>query len=158
MQCSAKHDIQLLKSSANTKQRYPLVQHSSRQRQRSGITMRIMHRTGLAGLATVMMRFNIRRASCQQNTVNLIEKIIVVNFFSQSRDHQRQRIGSIRQGLEVFLTNHMKWVGVDNSPVSRHANYGFRAHMGTNPISPVSWIRCEGYFRLPLCVHDPCTL
>src|SRR5690606_13169114 len=44
------------------------------------------------------------------------------------RDHERQRVRRVAQGGQVFFADYVKRMGIDQSPVRRHANDGFATH------------------------------
>ncbi len=95
--------------------------------------MRIAQGVRVVGLAPVMVRFDVARAACQHDSIDLIDQFVESKVIGENRDDQRDRIGGLGNGFQVFFPRHVERVGLENTAVSRNSNNRFSAHMGTNP-------------------------
>ncbi len=128
VQRASKHHVQLLESPANCKHRHSLFERQFYQRQRCFVAVRIMQRTRSACRSVIMMWFDIRRASRQQNSINSLQHCFDVDTVPESRDEKRYRIGAIPDRGCVLLSNHVKGMRIDLTPVGGNSYNWFRTH------------------------------
>ncbi len=84
-----------------------------------------------------MLRFYVARAAGQQDPVDLVHEFVDREVVREHGNDQRDSVGSLDNGFQVFFARHVKWMGLQNATIRRHANNRFRAHMGTNPGTPL---------------------
>ena len=87
-----------------------------------------MQSPGAARSLVVMMRFDIGRASREQEAIEGIEQIRLSQAIRQDRDQQRQPPRRAHDRVSVFLPHHMEGVRTDHATVSWDAYDGARGH------------------------------
>jgi glutamine synthetase len=142
VQRAAEHHVEFLEPAADGEQRHARLQSVPGYRQRKCVAVRIAKCVGIVGLPAVMVRFQVARAACQQDPVDLVHQLVDREVVREYRDDQRDRVGGLDNGFQVFFARHVEWMGLENATIRRHANNRFRAHMGTNPGTP---LRLKGY-------------
>jgi hypothetical protein len=131
------YHVEFLEPAADGEQRHARLQSVPGYRQRKGIAVRIAKCVGIVGLPAVMVRFYIARAAGQHHPVHLVHELVDREVIRENGDDQRNRVGGLDNGFQVFFAHHVEWVGLVDATICRHADNRFRAHMGTNPGTPL---------------------
>ncbi len=137
MQRSAERDVELLESAADSEQRHTGFQRVPRDRDRQRIAVRVAQSIRILGLVAVMVRLDIAVAAGEHDAVDPVHEFVEREVLGEHGDDHWNRVSCLDNGFQVFFPCLVVGVGLMDATVRRHADNRFRAHMGTNPGTPL---------------------
>ena len=129
VQGAAIGDVHFLKPAANREHRQAGGDRLRDQRKRRSIPTWIMQCSRLAGRASVTMGFDIRGTPREHQAVAHLEQCRQIEFGAKRRYQHRQRIGACRDGIDVFLADHVEVVVSTEPAIGRNSDDGQARHV-----------------------------
>ena len=129
VQRAAVGDIHFLKPAADREHRQAGSDRLRDQRKRRSIPTRIMQCSRLTRRASVTMGFDIRGTARQHQPVADFEQCREIQLRAERGHQHRQRIGSCRDGIDVFLADHVEVVVSTEPAIGRNSDDGQARHV-----------------------------
>ena len=110
MEAAAERDVDLLESAADAEHRHPGPHRLADERQRGGITGRIVQRPGVARRALVVARLDVRRTAGENEPIEARDQLIEAQLFGERGNEERQPVRRVQHRPGIFLPDCVKGV------------------------------------------------
>lgn len=128
MQAATQRDVQFLEAAADRQYRKILRQSLTQQRERIGITGRVMQIARPAATALVVPRFDVADRAGQQQAIKPLQPVANRQRRLQARQYHRGHFGGLGQRAHVLLAGRREAVMAEHGTVGGQAHPGQAAH------------------------------
>jgi gamma-glutamylputrescine oxidase len=150
---AAEGDIHLLEAAAYAQHRDSAIDGLGDERERGRVPVLVVQCAGSACGAGVMQRLHVGWATREKETIDDFEQLIDGDELAQRGDQERYRVGRFHDRTEVLLSDRVKRVMTDHSPIGRQSNDGTFARHDSNGASNIFNRRRFRFFRLGWVLH-----
>ena len=119
---AAVRDVHFLESAANRQHRQAGGDRPRNQRKRRSVPIWVMQCSRRARRASIVMRFDIRRAAREQQPVADFEQRVQVELGPERRHEHRHRARTCGDGVDVLLADHVEIVLSTQPAIGRNSD------------------------------------